>query len=91
MSPRTSSAPLHNRIASLRQARGLSRVAFAEALGINFQTVGYLEREEYAPSLDLAMRIAAYFDLPVESGFSRTIFKDGSAAGIDRRARENRL
>lgn len=76
MAPRPSSAPLHNRISSLRQARGLSRVELADALGVNYQTVGYLEREEYAPSLQLAMRIAAYFDLPVESVFSRTTSDD---------------
>jgi putative transcriptional regulator len=60
----------------LRQARGLSRVELADDLGVNYQTIGYLEREEYAPSLDLAMRIAAYFNLPVESIFSRTVFDD---------------
>ena len=42
----------------------------AEALGVHYQTVGYLERGEYAPSLHLALRIARYFDVPVESVFS---------------------
>ena len=36
----------------------------------HYQTVGYLERGEYAPSLHLALRIARYFDVPVESVFS---------------------
>lgn len=88
MAPRPSSAPLHNRISSLRQARGLSRADLADALGVNYQTVGYLEREEYAPSLDLAMRIAAYFDLPVESVFSRTMFYDSRAGKGSRGERE---
>ncbi|MCK4922296.1 MAG: helix-turn-helix domain-containing protein, partial [Bacteroidales bacterium] len=37
---------------------------------VNFQTVGYLEREEYNPSLDLAFKISEYFGLPVELIFS---------------------
>lgn len=31
---------------------------------------GYLERGEYSPSLSLALRIARYFRVPVESLFS---------------------
>ena len=61
---------LYNRIAVLRRERGLSRRDLAEAVGVNFQTVGYLEREEYNPSLDLAFRISDYFGLPVEMVFS---------------------
>lgn len=61
---------IYNRIAVLRQERGVSRKQLAEIIGVNFQTVGYLEREEYNPSLDLAFRISEYFDLPVEMIFS---------------------
>jgi putative transcriptional regulator len=38
------------------------------------QTVGYLERGEYNPSLDLALRAAEFFGLPVEAIFSRQPF-----------------
>ena len=48
----------------------MSRRELAEALGVHYQTVGYLERGEYAPSLHLALRIARHFDVPVESVFS---------------------
>jgi putative transcriptional regulator len=61
---------VHNRIAMLRVERSVSRREFAEALGVHYQTVGYLERGEYSPSLHLALRIAAYFDVPVEFVFS---------------------
>jgi len=61
---------LYNRIAVLRQERGLSRKELAEIIGVNFQTVGYLEREEYNPSLDMAFRISEYFGFPVEFIFS---------------------
>ena len=34
-----------------------------DALTVNYQTIGYLERGEYNPSLDLALRIAEHFGL----------------------------
>ena len=61
---------IYNRISVLRNERGLSRKELAEKVGVNFQTVGYLEREEYNPSLDLAFRISIFFNLPIELIFS---------------------
>jgi len=61
---------VHNRLPLLRADRGISRTELAEALGIHYQTVGYIERGEYAPSLFLALRLARYFGLPVEAVFS---------------------
>ena len=66
---------IYNRIALLRQERGLSRKELAERIGVNFQTVGYLEREEYTPSIDLAFRICDVFELPVEFVFSSSPLK----------------
>ncbi|WP_342665844.1 helix-turn-helix transcriptional regulator [Promicromonospora kroppenstedtii] len=66
---------VHNRIAMLRAERGISRRELAEALGVHYQTVGYLERGEYSPSLYLALRIAEYFGVAVEVVFSTTPFK----------------
>ena len=63
-----------NRIALLRAEQGVSRRELADALGVHYQTVGYLERGEYAPSLHLALRIAGFFGLPVETVFSTTPF-----------------
>jgi len=62
---------LTNRLPVLRAERRLSRQDLATALGINYQTVGYLERGEYNPSLDLAFRISEFFGLPIEQIFSR--------------------
>jgi putative transcriptional regulator len=66
---------LYNRIAVLRAERNIPRRELADALGIHYQTIGYLERGEYNPSLSLALKIAAYFDVPVETIFSLTPFK----------------
>ncbi|MDQ2624693.1 MAG: helix-turn-helix transcriptional regulator [Actinomycetota bacterium] len=65
---------VHNRISMLRAERKVSRRELAEALGVHYQTVGYLERGEYSPSLHLALRIAAYFEVPVEVVFSTEPF-----------------
>ncbi len=56
----------------------------ADAVGVNNQTIGYLERGDYKPSLELAMKIAAFFDVPIEMLFSFTPFE--SVADALRRA-----
>ncbi|MBU0519349.1 helix-turn-helix transcriptional regulator [bacterium] len=61
---------LYNRIAVLREERSLSRKDLAEKINVNPQTVGFLERGEYNPSLDLALRLSEVFELPVELIFS---------------------
>ncbi|MFO7293482.1 MAG: helix-turn-helix transcriptional regulator [Actinomycetes bacterium] len=72
---------VYNRIAMLRAERGISRRELAEALGVHYQTIGYLERGEYSPSLHLALKIAEYFDVPVEVVFSlRPFARLGSEA-----------
>lgn len=70
MATETSGETPHNRIAVMRADRGITRRELATALGIHYQTIGYLERGEYAPSLHLALRLARYFSVPVESLFS---------------------
>ena len=64
------SRKLYNRIAVLRKERNLSWQKLAEEIGVNFQTVGYLEREDFNPSLDLAFKISEYFGMPIELVFS---------------------
>ena len=71
MSPRKPEPRLYNRLAVLRAERGLSRQELADSVDVNYQTIGYLERGEYNPSLELAFKIAELFDLPIEAGFSR--------------------
>ncbi|HVR31314.1 MAG TPA: helix-turn-helix transcriptional regulator [Acidimicrobiia bacterium] len=65
---------VHNRIALLRVERGVSRRELSEALGVHYQTIGYLERGEYSPSLYLALKIAEYFEVPIEVVFSTDPF-----------------
>lgn len=65
---------VHNRIAMIRAERGISRRELSEAVGVHYQTIGYLERGEYSPSLHLALKIADYFEVPVEVIFSTRPF-----------------
>jgi DNA-binding XRE family transcriptional regulator len=66
---------LYNRIAMLRAERGVSRQELADAMGVNYQTIGFLERGDYGPSLKLAFQFAEYFGLPVEAVFSTQPFE----------------
>jgi DNA-binding XRE family transcriptional regulator len=59
-----------NRIEELRLAAGISRQKLADAVGVHYQTVGYIERGEYSPSLVLALQVAKVLNAPVETIFS---------------------
>ncbi|MBL8516012.1 MAG: helix-turn-helix transcriptional regulator [Betaproteobacteria bacterium] len=61
-----------NRIRKLRFEHGeMTQEALAQAVGITRQTVIALEAERYAPSLDLAMKLAELFGVGVEEVFFR--------------------
>lgn len=66
---------IYNRIALFRAERGVSRRALADAVGVNVQTIGYLERGDYNPSLELGMKLAAFFGVSVELLFSFAAFE----------------
>ena len=66
---------LYNRIAVLRAERGISRQELADAMDVNYQTIGFLERGDYSPSLKLALSLGEYFGLPVEAIFSKRPFQ----------------
>lgn len=76
MSPvrRGKELPIYNRLQVLRAERGLSRATLAEAVEVNPQTIGALERGDHYPSLDLAMRLCDVFGLPIEAVFNREPF-----------------
>jgi len=61
---------IYNRIKMLRTEKGLSRKELAEAVEVNFQTIGYLERGDYNASLELAFKLAEFFELPLDMVFS---------------------
>ena len=48
----------------------MTRKALADKVGVNPQTIGFLERGDYNPSLELALNVVAVFEVPVELMFS---------------------
>ncbi len=52
----------------------MSRRELAEVVGVNPQTIGFLERGDYKPSLELALAIAEHFGVAVEQIFSFEAF-----------------
>ena len=65
---------LYTRLPVLRAERGMSRKDLADLAGVHYQTIGYLERGEYSPSLVLALRIAAALGVPLDAVFSLAPF-----------------
>ncbi len=66
---RNSEEPVFNSIEAVRTSQGLSRQELADLVGVHYQTIGYLERGEYSPSLVLALRIAEELGASVEDLF----------------------
>jgi putative transcriptional regulator len=78
---------LYNRISVLRAERGVSRQQLADALQVNYQTIGFLERGDYSPSLKLAFGLSEFFDLPIEAIFSTRPFQPLSEQVYGKRPR----
>lgn len=61
---------LSNRIRELRfETDGMTQQELADLVGVTRQTVIAIEGDKYAPSLEVAFRIARIFAVPVESVF----------------------
>lgn len=60
---------MKNCLRDLRKARGLNQAGLADALDISRQTVIAVEADKYDPSLPMAYRMAAFFEVPVEELF----------------------
>lgn len=57
------------RLKELREKTGVSQVSLAEACGVSRQTIYAIENGTFGPSVTLAMKIAAFFKIPVEQIF----------------------
>ena len=60
---------MKTRIEELRKDKGIRQEDFARALGVSRQTISSLETGRYNPSIQLAYKIARYFDLTIEEVF----------------------
>jgi len=67
--PKSDEDQVANKVEEFRTQAGLSRQELAEEVGVHYQTIGYIERGEYSPSLVLALRIASVLGASVEEIF----------------------
>nr|WP_285841667.1 helix-turn-helix transcriptional regulator [Psychrobacillus sp. MER TA 171] len=58
-----------SRLKELRARDGLNQTELAKLARISRQTISLIEREEYMPSILIAVRIARIFNEPVENVF----------------------
>ena len=60
---------MKTRIKELRAAHGLTQVELAKRVGVRRETIVFLEKGKYNPSLQLAYAIAKIFKLGIEEVF----------------------
>lgn len=69
MTPPGDRGRVTNRVRKLREAAGWTQADLAERVGATRQTIIAVEAEKYAPSLELAFRLARVFRVPFETVF----------------------
>ncbi|NDW15487.1 MULTISPECIES: helix-turn-helix transcriptional regulator [Alteromonas] len=60
---------LDNHIHKLRLQHKISQQELADAIGVSRKTISTVETGRFTPSVVIALRIAAYFAIPVEQVF----------------------
>ncbi len=65
---------MENNIRVLRAVKNISQEQLAQELGVTRQTIHAVETGKYNPSLDLAFKMARFFDKSIEEIF---IYEDG--------------
>jgi putative transcriptional regulator len=64
---------MNNAVREYRESRDLTQGDLASHVGVTRQTVNSIERERYDPSLELAFRLATFFDCRIEDLFDPDI------------------
>ena len=60
---------MKNKIEEIRKERGIRQDELAKVLSVSRQTISSLENGRYNPSIQLAFKIARYFDMTIEEVF----------------------
>ncbi len=60
---------MQNKVRVLRAMKNITQEELANALGVTRQTIIAIENEKYNPSLELAFKIAKYFETSIEDTF----------------------
>lgn len=64
----------HNRLKMLRVERNLSRNELAKLADIHPQTIGYIERQQFNPTIDLALKLSKVLGVGLDAIFSAEPF-----------------
>jgi len=62
--------PISNRVREEREARGLTQSQLGDIVGLTRQTIAAIEQRRYAPSLEIAFRMARLFGVPLDQLFT---------------------
>ncbi len=65
----------YNRVKMLRVERGLSRQQLAEMINVHPQTIGYIERQQFNPTIELALKLSAALGVGLDAIFSAEPFE----------------
>ena len=60
---------LHNKIKIKRAEHELTQSQLAEAVGVTRQTIAFIEKGEFAPSIALSLRLAKVLQTPIAELF----------------------
>lgn len=60
---------LHNRVKELRARFGFTQGDLGERVGVTRQTIGFIEKGHFSPSISLALKMARVFEIKVDELF----------------------
>lgn len=60
---------LRNRVKELRARHGFSQTELANRVGVTRQTIGFIEKGEFSPSITLSLRISKELQIRVDELF----------------------
>ena len=61
--------PLLNRLKEYRSSQEINQTELGKLAGVSRQTISWIERGDYSPSVTLALKIARIFQVSVEDIF----------------------
>lgn len=61
---------IENQVKKFRKKEDITQADLASEIGVSRQTINAIETGKYDPSLELALKIAEFFDKEVEAVFS---------------------
>ncbi|MCJ7429497.1 MAG: helix-turn-helix transcriptional regulator [Candidatus Nanohaloarchaeota archaeon QJJ-5] len=61
---------IETELRTLRNANDITQAELAKEVGVSRQTINAIETGKYNPSLELALKLATYFETTVEDIFS---------------------